>query len=63
MLEMLLKNLAENPMQPRYRKIAISNKNFERCLKKLDGHDQLLIACGLETDEILITAKQSPTIQ
>ena len=46
MLEMLLKNLAENPMQPRYRKIAISNKNFERCLKKLDGHDQLLIACG-----------------
>ena len=34
MMEMLLKNLAENPMQPRYRKIAIGNKNFERCLKK-----------------------------
>ena len=46
MMEMLLQNLEEHPMMPRYRKIAISNKNFETRLKSLEGHENLLIACG-----------------
>jgi hypothetical protein len=46
MLEMLLKNLVENPDVPRYRKIVMTNRNFKKCLGDVEGHEELLTACG-----------------
>ena len=46
MLEMVLKNLFQNPDVPRYRKIPMTNKNMKKNLGEVDGHEDLLKACG-----------------
>ena len=46
MLEMILKNLVENPDVPRYRKIVMTNRQFKKCLADVEGHEDLLTACG-----------------